>query len=286
MKLRRCPLLAVLPRPCVAGVRSMACSAGAIAPGQPRQAPTERRSAEGEHRPKSRSPSSIPNATRAVARTRGRPRRAARRLQKIVEAVRGARTTPKRIAKADAIARQRPTMPTSTAFAARSPATPRPTPATTPRRWPTSSRRSTPTASTTTATTSRCTTWRSTQYEAKQYAEALTDARAASTSRDQEPTRRNTRRCAQAASLLAKPWSALRRKPRQLYEQMLAQRNPADKKALMNAVAAYQQADQFDKADAPAGEAQGKGQLTDARRIPRALCRLHQLTTRTRRRSR
>jgi tetratricopeptide (TPR) repeat protein len=47
-----------------------------------------------------------------------------------------------------------------------------------------------------------------------------------------------------------------------IYNKQLAA-NPADKRARMNAVAAYQQADQFDKAVALLADAQAKGLLTD-----------------------
>ncbi|BCT92212.1 hypothetical protein LYSHEL_12360 [Lysobacter helvus] len=50
------------------------------------------------------------------------------------------------------------------------------------------------------------------------------------------------------------------------YEDQLA-KNPNDKKALMNAVATYQQANQFDKANALLEGAYKKGMLTDAKEI-------------------
>ena len=47
-----------------------------------------------------------------------------------------------------------------------------------------------------------------------------------------------------------------------IYAEQMA-KNPDDPKILMNAVAAYQQADQFDKANALLADAQKKGQLTE-----------------------
>ena len=49
-----------------------------------------------------------------------------------------------------------------------------------------------------------------------------------------------------------------------LYQDLYA-KNPNDKKLLMNAVAALQQADKYDQANALLGEAYKKGQLTEAR---------------------
>ena len=49
-----------------------------------------------------------------------------------------------------------------------------------------------------------------------------------------------------------------------LYADLLA-KNPSDKKILMNAVAALQQADKFDQANALLGDAYKKGMLTEAR---------------------
>ena len=94
-----------------------------------------------------------------------------------------------------------------------------------------------------------------TQYQDKQYAEALkTVERLTSETRSDAPEYNSLK-----ATLLAsldRPAEAAA-----LYEQVYA-RDPADKKAMMNAVALYQQAQNFAKADALLAGAKGKGQLT------------------------
>jgi hypothetical protein len=94
-----------------------------------------------------------------------------------------------------------------------------------------------------------------TQYKVKQYAEALkTVERLAS----------ETKSDAQEYDALKGTLLASLDRPAEaaaLYERMYA-RDPADKKALMNAVALYQQAENFAKAVALLAGAKGKGQLT------------------------
>ncbi len=51
-----------------------------------------------------------------------------------------------------------------------------------------------------------------------------------------------------------------------IFEELIA-KNPDDKRVLMNAVASYQQADQFDKANALLEAAYKRGQLTDAKEL-------------------
>ena len=94
-----------------------------------------------------------------------------------------------------------------------------------------------------------------TQYKAKQYADALkTVERLTSETKSDAPEY-----AALKGTLLAsldRPAEAAA-----VYEQLYA-RDPADKKAMMNAVALYQQAKDFAKADALLAGAKGKGQLT------------------------
>jgi predicted negative regulator of RcsB-dependent stress response len=94
-----------------------------------------------------------------------------------------------------------------------------------------------------------------TQYKGKQYADALkTLERLTGETKSDTPEY-----SALKGTLLAnldRPLEAAA-----LYEQMSA-RDPADKKSLMNAVALYQQAGNFAKADALLAGAKGKGQLT------------------------
>ena len=95
-----------------------------------------------------------------------------------------------------------------------------------------------------------------TQYKSKQYADALKSIERVTTE-----TKSDT---AEYAALKGSLLAALERpaEAAALYEQIYA-RNPADKKALMNAVALYQQAKNFEKADALLAGAKGKGQLTN-----------------------
>ena len=94
-----------------------------------------------------------------------------------------------------------------------------------------------------------------TQYKVKQYAEALKTV---------ERLTSETKSDAQEYDALKGTLLASLDRPAEaaaLYERMYA-RDPADKKALMNAVALYQQAENFAKADALLAGAKGKGQLT------------------------
>ncbi len=94
------------------------------------------------------------------------------------------------------------------------------------------------------------------QYKLKQYAEALKSLdRLTSETKSEAPEYTSLK-----GSLLAsldRPAEAAA-----LYEQLYAH-DPADKKSLMNAVALYQQAKNFEKADALLVGAKGRGQLDD-----------------------
>jgi tetratricopeptide (TPR) repeat protein len=95
-----------------------------------------------------------------------------------------------------------------------------------------------------------------TQYRSKQYADALASI-----------DRLLTETGSDAPEYIALKGTVLADMGRQaeaaaLYEK-LYMRDPADKKSLMNAVALYQQAKNFKKADALLTQAQGKGELND-----------------------
>lgn len=94
-----------------------------------------------------------------------------------------------------------------------------------------------------------------TQYKAKQFADALkTVERLASETKSDAPEYAALRGTLLAS--LGRPAEAAA-----VYEQLYAA-DPADKKSMMNAVAFYQQAKDFAKADALLAGAKGKGQLT------------------------
>ena len=94
-----------------------------------------------------------------------------------------------------------------------------------------------------------------TQYKVKQYAEALKTVERLTSETKSDAQEYDALKGTLLASL-DRPADAAA-----LYERMYA-RDPADKKALMNAVALYQQAENFAKADALLAGAKGKGQLT------------------------
>ena len=94
-----------------------------------------------------------------------------------------------------------------------------------------------------------------TQYQAKQYAEALQTVERLTSETKSDAREYNALKGTLLASL-DRPAEAAA-----VYEQMYAS-DPADKKSLMNAVALYQQAQNFAKADALLAGAKGKGQLS------------------------
>lgn len=95
-----------------------------------------------------------------------------------------------------------------------------------------------------------------TQYKAKQYAEALKSIdRLTSETKSEAPEYASFKGALLVS--LDRPADAAA-----LYEQLYT-RDPTDKKSLMNAVALYQQAKNFEKADALLAGAKGKGQLNE-----------------------
>ena len=94
-----------------------------------------------------------------------------------------------------------------------------------------------------------------TQYKGKQFAEALKTLERLTGETRSEAPEYTTLKGALLASLNRPAEAAA------VYEQLYT-RDPADKKAMMNAVALYQQASNFAKADALLAGAKGKGQLT------------------------
>ena len=94
-----------------------------------------------------------------------------------------------------------------------------------------------------------------TQYKAKQHAEALATLERLTSETKSDTPEYNALKGTLLANL-DRPAEAAA-----VYEQIYT-RDPADKKALMNAVALYQQAKDFAKADALLGGAKGKGQLS------------------------
>jgi tetratricopeptide (TPR) repeat protein len=94
-----------------------------------------------------------------------------------------------------------------------------------------------------------------TQYKAKQFADALKTVERLTSETKSDATEYAALKGTLLASLDRPAEAAV------VYEQLYA-RDPADKKSMMNAVALYQQANEFAKADALLAGAKGKGQLT------------------------